>query len=260
MPAAQVGGVSVHYEVTGDSERCVAFSHGFLMDHEMFAPQVDALAAEFTCVTWDERAHGRTVAPGPFTYWDSARDLIGLLDHLGVAEAALVGMSQGGFLSLRAALTAPERVRGIALIDSQAGQEEEHARHAYDALFAEWEANGMSEAIAGLVAAAIVDPADAAPWVAKWRELDPGQVRLAYEALMGRDDVHDRLGEIQAPALVIHGTADPSIPLTKAEALCAGLPGCDRMVVIEGAGHAANLSHPETVNAALGEWLRGLWS
>ena len=56
----------------------------------------------------DERGFGGTRAPGPFTYWDSANDALALLDHLGIESAVFTGMSQGGFLSMRAALTTPE--------------------------------------------------------------------------------------------------------------------------------------------------------
>src|ERR1700691_1426366 len=55
-----------------------------------------------------------------FPYWDAADDLLGLLDHLGVEQATLAGHSQGGFLSLRAALRAPERVKALVLIDTAA--------------------------------------------------------------------------------------------------------------------------------------------
>jgi len=62
--------------------------------------------------------HGRKLLPvltefdgQPFTYWDSAQDCLGLLDHLGIDRAVVGGMSQGGFLSLPAALVAPQRVR-----------------------------------------------------------------------------------------------------------------------------------------------------
>ena len=84
------------------------------MDHEMFEPQVAALSNEFRCITWDERGFGQTVANGPFTYWDSADDALALLSHLGVDAAFFVGMSQGGFLSLRAALRSPDRVAASA--------------------------------------------------------------------------------------------------------------------------------------------------
>ena len=84
----------------------------------MFDSQVAALSDKFRVITWDERGFGDTEYDGkPFTYWDSANDCLALMTHLGVETAVLGGMSQGGFLSLRAALTAPERVRALVLID-----------------------------------------------------------------------------------------------------------------------------------------------
>jgi len=124
MPVAAVNGQEVYFEDSGGGGPALILSHGFLMDHEMFWPQVDELAGEFRVITWDERGFGRTPATGPFSYWDSADDCLGLLDHLGIDRAVLGGMSQGGFLSLRAALRAPGRVKGLALIDTQSGLED----------------------------------------------------------------------------------------------------------------------------------------
>ena len=109
MPIAEVNGQKLYYEDTGGSGPPVIFSHGLFMDHEMFAPQVDALKGRYRVITWDERGHGSTAGPdlAPFTYYDSADDLAALLKHLGIGRAVLAGMSQGGFLSLRAALTHP---------------------------------------------------------------------------------------------------------------------------------------------------------
>jgi len=260
MPFADLSGARVRYEVSGDSPRAVVFSHGFLMDHEMFDAQVAELSASFRCIAWDERGHGETVARGPFTYWDSAHDLVELLEHLDIAEAALVGMSQGGFLSLRAALVAPERVRGLAFLDSQAGPEDPAMRPAYDALFEIWAHQGVTEDVSAMVAATILGTADPEPWIAKWRARPEDQVRHIYETLVEREDLHDRLGEITCPAIVIHGTADPAISLAKAHALCAGLPGCREVVEVEGGGHAVNLTHPTAVTAALGDFLNDLWT
>src|SRR5258706_81505 len=105
----------------------VVFSPGLVMDREMFAPQVRALRNRYRCITWDERGHGGTAGDrlAPFSYYDSANDLAALLKHLGVAQAVLAGMSQGGFLSLRCALTHPDVVRALILIDTQAGCEDQ---------------------------------------------------------------------------------------------------------------------------------------
>src|SRR5205809_7354217 len=134
MPFADVNGQHLYFEDSGGPGPAIIFSHGFLMDHEMFAPQVAALSGEFRCIAWDERGFGATPATGPFTFWDSADDALALLAHLGVERAFFVGMSQGGFLSLRAALRAPNRVRGLALIDSQAGPEPPEAIPLYEAM------------------------------------------------------------------------------------------------------------------------------
>jgi len=127
MPFAHVNGQKLYYEDTGGDGPVIVFSHGLLMDSSMFAPQVQALRGQWRCITWDERGHGQTADPArcdPFTYYDSADDLAALLTHLGVQQAVLAGMSQGGYLSLRCALTHPAVVRALVLIDTQALQED----------------------------------------------------------------------------------------------------------------------------------------
>lgn len=246
---------TIYYEDTGGDSAPVIFSHGILMDHEMFAPQVAALRDEFRCVSWDERGHGATTQEGSWTYWDSARDLIGLMDRLEIERAHLVGMSQGGFLQLRATLLAPERVRGLVFIDSQAGPENPEMTPVYDGFVATWRA-GPTRDLAERVATITLGPAEHEPWIEKWLARDPDDVVEPYRTLTGREDLHDRLGEIEAPAIVIHGDADPAISMDKAEALCAGLPRCEGVVRIEGGGHASNLSHPGIVTEALRDFLR----
>jgi len=258
MPYLERSGVRLFYEDTGANGPAVAFSHGILMDHEMFAPQVEFLSQTYRCITWDERYHGNTRAEGSFTYWDSAQDLLAILDNVGVEQAVLVGMSQGGFLSLRAALLQPYRVPGLFLIDTQAGPEDETAGQLYRTWAETWANDGPQEHLIAATIPLIVSPAPGEKWAAKWRSWPPANVLPMIDTLLGREDLTDRLSEITCPAMVVHGTDDPSIPLEKAEALCAGLPGCDRVVRITGGGHAANLSHPDEVNAALAEFLGSL--
>jgi len=260
MAFAEVNGQRIRFDDSGGDGSPVILSHGFLMDREMFAAQVDALAPEFRVITWDERGFGETEFDGePFTYWDSARDCLGLLEHLGIDGAVLGGMSQGGFLSLRAALLAPERVRALVLIDTQAGVEDPARLPAYRQMQQTWLEVGPVDDLAEAVASLIIgDPVLNQVWIAKWRELARENMGAPGDCLFDRDDISDRLGEISCPAIVFHGTADQSIEMERAEELCQGLSGCAGVVRIEGAPHAANLTHPDEVNGPLLDFLRSL--
>jgi pimeloyl-ACP methyl ester carboxylesterase len=260
MPFTEVNGQRIRYEDTGGDGPPVIFSHGFLMDREMFAPQVNALSPEFRVITWDERGFGETEFDGqPFTYWDSARDCLGLLDQLGIQEAVFGGMSQGGFLSIRAALLAPERVRALVLIDTQSGTEDPERLPAYKQMQATWLEHGPVDELAQTIANLIIgDPSLNEVWIAKWRTLPREAMVEPCNALFERDDITDRLGEIECPAIVFHGTEDQSIELALGEQLSRNLPGCVGLVRVEGAAHAGNLSHPKQVNGPLVEFLRSL--
>jgi pimeloyl-ACP methyl ester carboxylesterase len=264
MPTATVNGIQVSYADSGGDGPAVVLSHGYLMDASMFDAQVAALAPEYRVITWDQRGHGGTPAPGPFSYWDSARDILALLDHLGIDRAALGGMSQGGFLSLRAATLAPQRVRGLILIDSQAGTEEEANRPGYEQLHQTWLDHGPGP-VQEIVAAIILGPGQWDGWYAKWAgqyaDWAPhnlGQLTWPFRCLMDRDDITGRLGEIGCPALIVHGSEDAAIALARAERLRDGLAGPTTFALIEGAPHASNVTHPGAVNTEIVNFLHGL--
>src|SRR5207244_11339634 len=98
MPTvSRPGGVKISYADTGGDGPSVVLSHGILMDASMFDAQVAALSPSYRCITWDQRGHGETgLVTEPFSYWDSAHDLLAVLDDAGVDAAVPVGMSQGG--------------------------------------------------------------------------------------------------------------------------------------------------------------------
>jgi len=258
-----VNGIDVNFTDTdtGGDGPAVLFSHGFLMDHTMFAPQVAALGGTYRCVAWDGRGFGGTHAPGPFTYWDSADDAVALLDHLGIDRAVFVGMSQGGFLSLRAALAHPSRVAGVVLIDSAADVDDAATIEGYQGMLhvftqgTDEQREGVFQVVAGLI---LGTDELAAQWIPRWRTIAPDQLGLAGGALLGRDDVTDRVAEIACPILAIHGTADQAISIDRAEALVALARDHRGVLPIDEAAHAPNLSHPARVNAALSAFLATL--
>lgn len=257
MPTADVNGLPIRYEDSGGDGPAVLFCHGFLMDRTMFAPQVEALAPDVRCIRFDARGFGGTPVNGPFTYWDLADDAVGLLDHLGIGSAVLVGMSQGGFLVLRAALRHPDRVHGLVLIDTDAATDDAETKAGYREMFDTWFEHGpvdeLVETVAGLILGE--DPELRRTWIRKWKEIPPERLRRPVECLLERDDVSDRLEDITCPALVVHGEEDVSIPMARAEALDDGLPNSAGIVRVPGAAHAPNLSHPEVVNPPLRSFL-----
>lgn len=257
MPFADLREQRFYFEDSGGSGPAVVLSHGFFMDHEMFAPQVEALAGGFRVITWDERGWGQTSWTAPFTYYDLTEDCMALLDHLGVEKAVLGGMSQGGFLSLRAALGHPERVRGLVLIDTYSEGFEEQALGFFGGIRDELLANGFNDANASMLAGLFFAPGfDARYWIAKWRARPTSLLIDSFDCLMKLDDISDRLSEIACPALVIHGEFDASFPVATAQRMCERLPGCSELLIVPGAGHTSNLMDPEMVNARVREFLR----
>jgi pimeloyl-ACP methyl ester carboxylesterase len=110
----------------------------------------------------------------------------------------------------------------------------------------------LAQTIASLI---LNDSEEKARWITKWQRRPKDLLAEPVRCLLEREDLTDELGRITCPALVIHGTADLGIPMDRAEALAAGLTGCRGLVAIEGAPHAANMTHPDQVNRALSGFL-----
>src|SRR5207248_8172528 len=125
-------------------------------------------------ITWDQRGHGRTEStPDPFSYWDSADDQRALLDHLGIEEAIVGGMSQGGFIGLRFALRYPDRTAGLVLIDTQSGLEDPEKVPQYDLMVDVWTSEGPSPELTEMVAAIVIgnQRPESAAYIEKWRAI-----------------------------------------------------------------------------------------
>ena len=152
----------------------------------------------------------------------------------------------------------PSACARLVLLDTEAGVPPPEQLASDRGLSDLWLSVGPVDDLVNAVATLIIDdPQENPKWIAKWRALPKESMLQPSDCLFGRDDITARLAEIACPALVVHGTADNTIPMEHAEALAAGLSGCDGVVKVPGA-HAANLTHPEPVNAALLAFLQGL--
>ncbi|WP_067687747.1 alpha/beta fold hydrolase [Nocardia jejuensis] len=253
MPYVRSGSASVHFVTSDIAGPTLLLAHGFLMDESMFEPMREPLAAEgINLVTIDARCHGRTRTPDgeSFSYWDLAADCLAVLDELGIEKAVVGGMSQGGYAALRTALLAPDRVQGLALLDTEATGCSPSELAFYREFFERWcGQEPMAPLVAELAPQLIggTDPRQWREWTGRWYSGDRRAVAPAAQCLMDRRSVLHRLPEITAPALVARGSHDGNSTAQKSEALACGLEGADGVVTIPGAGHGAAWTHPEVV-------------
>jgi pimeloyl-ACP methyl ester carboxylesterase len=118
MPYANVDGTKIYYEVAGEGPALVLV-HGSGGNHAIWWQQVLYFAQRYRTITVDLRGFGKSdaVADGPDAR-DFPRDVLGVLDDLKIAKAALLGQSIGALACLRLAVMHPDRVAGIVLAHS----------------------------------------------------------------------------------------------------------------------------------------------
>ncbi len=109
-------GGELYYEAAGAGV-AVVLVHGLALDARMWDDQVPALEDIARVVRYDLRGFGRSTRDADTSY-SHADDLWRLLDHLGIDEAVLVGLSMGGRVVVEATLAVPERVRALVLLDA----------------------------------------------------------------------------------------------------------------------------------------------
>ncbi len=252
MPHAPVNGIEVYYETYGRSDDVVVFAHGLGGNHLSWWRQIPVFSERYRCVVFDHRGFGLSPdAPDGPGIRAFVEDLRGLLDHLGVERAFVVGQSMGGFSALGLALAHPERTRGVVLADTtfpyigpETGEmmrrQAERARTAPDTLrgvayseaYAERDPEGafLYEAISRL------NPPRPDDFFAPWR-LPPSPTE-------------DEMRSLRTPALFLCGEDDPLFPPSAMEAASRLVPG-SRLVVVPGAGHSVYWERPEAFNEAV---------
>jgi pimeloyl-ACP methyl ester carboxylesterase len=226
----------------------------------------ELLAARgFHVVRFDNRDVGRStkISAGPranvvaafsgdlssasYTLSDMAADSAGLLDHLGVEAAHLVGASQGGMIGQTLAIERPGRVLSLTSIMSTTGNPSVGQPHpeALPALLTRPPAD--REGFADFVVrawAVIGSPGfeadeDAMRERARAsydRGLDPDGTARQLVAILASGDRTEALGGVDLPTVVIHGTDDSLIDVSGGKATAAAIPGAE-LVLIEGMGH-----------------------
>jgi pimeloyl-ACP methyl ester carboxylesterase len=260
MPTFRHQGRTLHYLDEGAGPP-VLLLHAFPLCAAMFRPQVDALGSRFRFLLPDLRGFGHSdVDPEPVTMTDFADDALALLDHLGVEQAAVGGVSMGGYVALALLRTDPSRVRALILSDTQLLADDEAVREKREQTAQALLARGAAVLEEILLPRLLGQPA--APEVedrvrALIRSTSARGAASATRGMAQRADARDILGRFAGPLLVMVGEKDAITPLSRAQELADRVRGA-QLVQIPGAGHLPNLEAPAAFNAALERFLSAL--
>jgi 3-oxoadipate enol-lactonase len=261
MPIAQVNGIDINYSMEGDGKETVVLVNGLADDLETWMFQVDdLLAAGYRVVRFDNRGVGSSsMPPGPYTTRMFAEDTKALVDHLGLRDFHLLGVSMGGMIAQEYALAHGDDLRSLVLACTYAAPGPFCSR-----MFAMWAdmapVNGVPFVMRDVTLWAFTMPffeereEELREFEAGMAELpQPTEAYLAQLSSIRTHDTTDRLDRIAAPTLVLAGEEDILIPVVLSRRLAAGIPGAEFRTTA--GGHACLWEHPKPFNDVVIEFL-----
>ncbi len=230
--------------------------HAFPFDRRMWSEELSRLSEARRVVAVDLRGFGESPLWGEPTVDELADDVIVLLDSLGIAMAAVCGLSMGGYIALSLAERHRARLAALVLADTRAAADSEVARAARETTMRQVRSDGPAAFLDGVperllsrhatddlrqrVRDLCVDRADA--------------ILAATRALAHRPDRTAMLASIDCPTLVVCGGEDTTSPAPEMRSLAAQIPDAE-YVEIAGAGHLSNLEAPDRFDEAVARFL-----
>jgi 3-oxoadipate enol-lactonase len=250
MRFVRANGLVIHYLDEGRrAGPPLVFINSLGTDLRVWTEAALILSPDFRIVRYDKRGHGLSEAgPDRCEMADYARDLVALMDAIGVGRAAIVGLSIGGVIAQELYRQKPERVAALVLCDTAAkiGTDE-----SWDQRIAEVERGGI-ESIAETVLERWFTAdfhsrrADELAGMRSMLTRTPRQGYLAACGALKRADLRPYAGLIRAPTLCLVGDQDGSTPVAIVRETAALIKG-SRFEIIEGAGHLPNIEKPTVV-------------
>ncbi len=248
-----IGGKTIAVEQSGEGD-AVVMVHGLGGTGNSWFPQVGPLSRFFRTVRLDLEGSGRSPLAGALSIESFARDVLAVMDALGIDSAHLCGHSMGTIVCQHIAADHGARVKSLALLGPLA-EPPEPARGAIRDRAATARADGMTPIADTLVQVAVS---------AETRAHNPAAAAFVREILMRQDaegyartcealaDARSaELGRIRCPTLLVTGDEDAVSPPPAVRALKAGLGGEAHLLVLTGCGHWTPIEKPAQVSAAL---------
>ena len=244
MPKAPVNGTELYYEVHGSGPD-VVLAHGVGGNHASWAFQLPFLSRWYRVITFDHRGFGNSTEssqrPGRAAF---VEDLRQLLDHLGIASAALVSQSMGGHTCLAFTLAYPERVAALVLSDSLPALDlPGRYNEVISAAAAATEQLSQQERVlCGEFRRRRPELAELYTQVASFNQYDRRSLGGRLPAV-----TPVQLAALQRPVLFVVGAEDVLYP-PEAVRLAASLVPGSRCTVVESAGHSPYFEQPTVFN------------
>jgi 3-oxoadipate enol-lactonase len=243
MPFAESNGARLNYRFDGPADApALVLSNSLGTNLSMWDPQIPALAALFRVLRYDTRGHGQSaVTPGSYSITQLGRDVVGLLDAVGIERAHFCGLSMGGAIGMWLGIYAPERINRLVLCNTAA---KIGAMETWKARIEMVRTKGMGP-VAETQAQRWFTPAfiaKAPDVIATTRQMIASTSPEGYAANCGaiRDaDQRETISRIRARTLVIGGLHDPVIPAADVRYLAGTIPGA-KLVELD-ASHLSNV-------------------
>lgn len=255
MASAHINNLNIAYTDSGIG-RPVVLIHGYPFNRSLWNEQVEALSSTCRILAPDLRGFGESDAAATATMNEMAQDVAQLMDRLEITQAAIGGLSMGGYVALAFYKQFPSRVRALVLADTRAQADTEESKQTREQQAKKALDEGMA-GIADSMLSKLLTPETVSkrPEVVKrvrdmMLKTKPEGAAAALRGMAERDDQTDLLPRIAVPSLILVGAEDAITPVADSEKMHQAITG-SRLVVLENAGHVSNLERTEQFNDAL---------
>jgi pimeloyl-ACP methyl ester carboxylesterase len=255
----EINGAHIYYQVQGQGTP-IFLIHGYPLSGNLFARNRATLADTYQVITPDLPGFGKSTAKNDkATIKTYAKDMLGLMDHLGIKKAIIGGMSMGGPIVLEMYREAPQSFLGMILIDTTAAP----APPVETGLW-----HGFIEQTKKMGTASLVNPLIKNMLTGKTRLNKPKEVTFlsniikqasrdgdiaGANALATRPDSRPTLSTIKVPTLILVGVDDPYYPFELSQKMKKAIPNA-KLVMLPGAAHAAIYEDAQLANQAILGW------
>ena len=252
-----ISGVRIHFQLSGQADKPVlVFSNSLGADLSMWNAQAEEFSKHFRILRYDTRGHGQSSRPaGPYSIELLGRDLISLLNELGIESFSFCGLSMGGMIGQWLALNATSRLRKVVLSNTAA---KIGSAESWNARIAAVQDDGFNTILPGVLDRWFAPafhksrPDLIARTRAMLERTDPEGYAACCAALRDADYRKD-ISQISTPTLVIVGAHDQATPPADTRILAETIGGA-RSVELD-ASHLSNIEAEKAFNTAVLKFL-----